>query len=248
MENKTGKRGIADRLLFLLSVPRCVNCKERLSYGDLAFCPECSVGFEEFKTRNCSVCSLPLVECSCSFEGLSDSYVRRVLKVFRYIPREENKLPNSLVFALKQANRRDVIDRCARELSVALGNSGTDFSDWIVTNVPRRRSAILKYGFDHAEQLAIALARSVGAVYLPLLKSKSRAAQKQLSSEQRRENVEFIIKGAPDLKGKRVLIVDDVITTGASVAEAARLIHSLGAKEIVAASLSIAYKDRNIPF
>ena len=52
-----GLGSILDKALFYLSVPKCVGCRSRLTYGELAFCPECSAVFEDFKTRNCSVCS-----------------------------------------------------------------------------------------------------------------------------------------------------------------------------------------------
>jgi len=48
----------------------------------------------------------------------------------------------------------------------------------------------------------------------------------------------FASRRPPDLKGKRVLLVDDVLTTGATASEAARVLRSLGAQEIVVAVLA----------
>ncbi len=237
-----------DRAMFYLSVPKCVHCKERLEYGNLAFCPVCSVEFEEFKTRNCSVCSRVLTECDCSVPQLRANRIKRVLKVFRYIPREENLVANSLVFSLKRDNRRDVIRRAAEELMVAIRSSETDFSDWIITNVPRRPGAVVKLGFDHSAQLARELSGLIGCQYLRTLTSAAKTAQKGLHGEERKRNAVFKPRANLTLKGKRVLIVDDVITTGASMSEAARILHSLGASELVAASLSIAYKDEYVDF
>ena len=58
------------------------------------------------------------------------------------------------------------------------------------------------------------------------------------------ENADFkLIKNPPKLVGKKVIIVDDIVTTGASMAHCATLIRALGTKNIVGAEISIAYKD-----
>lgn len=239
---------LLDRALFYLSVPKCVGCGARLAYGELAFCPECSAVFEDSKTRNCSVCSRVLSECDCSSDLLEKHKIKRVLKVFRYIPREENAIPNSLIFSLKQDNRRDVIRRSADELSAAIRNSGIDLSDFVITNIPRRTKARIKYGFDHSEQLAREIAHRFGATYLRTMRSKARLAQKSLHGSERTENIHFIPRNKIDLTKRKVLIVDDVITTGTSMSVAADVLKGLGASELIAASLSIAYKDKYVPF
>ena len=243
-----GFRAALDRALFLLSVPKCVYCKERLEYSDLAFCRKCSAEFEKFKNRSCSLCARELHKCDCSMPRLERHGINRIFKVFRYIPREENRLPNSLIFALKQANRRDVVRRSADELMTAIGASETDFSGYTVTSIPRRRAAINKYGYDHSAALARELARRLGATYSPLLVSKARRAQKGLHGNERTKNTTYVIRRGATLKSDRVLIVDDVITTGASMSEASEHLKTLGAKTVVAATLSIAYKDPTVWF
>ena len=60
---------------------------------------------------------------------------------------------------------------------------------------------------------------------------------------ERRKNADFVLTKDVDLAGKRVIIVDDIITSGASMANAATLLRSLGCRDITAACLAIAYKD-----
>lgn len=239
---------LLSKALFLLSVPKCVHCKERLDYSDRAFCRKCSAEFENFKNRSCSLCARVLSECDCSVSPLRRHGVKRVLKVYRYIPGEKNRLPNSLVFALKQTGRRDVVMRCADELMIAINASGTDFSSYTVTAVPRRRAAVLKYGYDHSDALAKEIARRLGVTYSPLLKSKSKRAQKKLGEDERSRNTDFVARRGAVLWSDRLLIVDDVITTGASISAAAKVLKALGASQIVAASLTIAYRDDQVDF
>ena len=236
-------KSLMDRVLFALSVPKCVCCKTRLDYSDKALCPKCSGEFEELLTRNCSRCARKLSLCDCSNEFLSGHFVRRVIKCFRYIDRGVPNPANSLIYSLKRDNRNDVLELCTNMLAKAISASVSEPQKYIFTNVPRRKAAIIEHGIDHSALLAKALADRFGAEYLPLLRSNSKKAQKSLERQDRMKNADFSLVREPDLTGRSVIIVDDIITSGASMSMAASLIRSLGARNITAACLAIAYKD-----
>lgn len=233
-----------DRLAFLISVPRCVCCKAHLSYGERALCAECLAKYEEIKTRNCSNCSRLLSRCTCANEYLTAHSVKNVIKVFRYKNREENLPANSVIYSLKKDNRSDVLSFCTDELADAIFAALDTPSECIVTNVPRRRAQIVKYGIDHAELLARSIAKKTSATYMRILKSNVKTAQKEMYGKDRVNNISFdYIDDSIDLKGKTVILIDDIITTGASVGAAGMLLRGLGAKRVIGASLAIAYKD-----
>lgn len=237
-------KNIMDRVLFALSVPKCVCCKTRLDYGENALCLKCSAEFEQFKTRNCSRCARKLNMCSCSNDFLEAHYIKRTIKCFRYLNRNDATPGNALIYSLKRDNRSDVLKRCADELEYAIRNSISDPGGYIFTNVPRRKSAIIEHGIDHSELLARELAKRFDAEYISLLKSNAKKPQKSLETADRFKNAEFYISKNIDLTGRAVILVDDIITSGASMSKAASLIRSLGSREINAASLAIAYKDQ----
>ena len=170
--------------------------------------------------------------------------MRRVIKSFRYLIRDEVNAANALIFSLKKDNRNDVLEFCRNEMVTAIRHSIESPEQYVFTNIPRRHAAIIEYGMDHSELLARAVARELGAEYISLLKSGSKKAQKSLEREERLKNVDFKLIKDIDLTGKSVIVVDDIITTGASVGTAAALIRSLGARSITAATLAIAYKDK----
>ena len=236
-------RELKDRVLFALSVPTCVGCGERLIYGEKSFCHECYAEFCDFKTRNCSRCAKKLNECACSNEYLMAHFIKRVVKCYRYLDGEKANAANSLIYSLKIDNRKDVLTTCADELEVAIRNSVLKPEECIFTNVPRRKAAILKYGIDHSALLANELAKRFNAKYSCLLKSNAKLEQKSLDHSKRLKNADFALKIRADLTNERVIIVDDIITSGASMASAAMLIRSLGCKDITAVTLAIAYKD-----
>ena len=156
---------------------------------------------------------------------------------------------NAPIYSLKRHNRKDVLEFCSNELEGAIRNSYPKASTYIFTNVPRSRNSIVKYGFDHAEMLARNLANRFGAKYEKLLVSDVKVEQKSLHGESRKVNAKFsLIDDTIDLSGKTVIIIDDIVTTGSSMGAVAMLIHGLGAKRILGATLGIAYKDKYTPF
>lgn len=237
-----------DAIFFYLSAPRCVGCKERLDRGDLALCPGCVKEYENVKARNCSICAMPLYECSCTNSYLDTHYVHKLIKVFRYIHRDP--LPsNNLIYSLKRDNRRDVLIFLTREISDAITSSVKNPESYIFTNVPRRREGIIKYGIDHAALLAKSLAKHFSAEYYQPILSISKHAQKKLTRNERLTNAKFKAKkNTRDLKGKSLILVDDIVTTGASMAACAAVLKKLGAKSVIGAAVSIAYKDSYAPF
>lgn len=115
-----------------------------------------------------------------------------------------------------------------------------------VTWVPvswRRRE---KRGFDQGKQLA---AETAGALKLPLthtlVKRRHTPQQSRLTeTAQRRANVlgAYAVRPEAEVEGKRLLLIDDVVTSGATLSECARILMQAGAREVVCATLAQARK------
>lgn len=238
-----------ETLLFYVAPPKCTSCAERLAISERALCSKCRKEYDNILHRNCSVCAKPLYECSCPNDYLDAHYVHKLVKVFRYRV-EGGEAANSLIYSLKRDNRRDVLKFLSEELSSSVLNSVNVNESYIVTSIPRIESSIVKYGIDHAEMLARSVAKILGLKYEKLLISKSKLQQKHAEGrEERIKNIDFRIKtGTKNITGKNVILIDDIVTTGASMGHAATLIKGLGAKRIIGASIAIAYKDSYVRF
>ena len=238
------ERSLFRRALFYISGPKCIGCDIPLDIGDQAFCPECYFKFKERLTRNCSICSKELIECDCAHPFLTENFVKKLYKCFRYIGKEEDSLSASFIYSLKSRPRWDTYNYALDLIECALKNSKEDFSSYVFTSVPRRGSAKIKYGVDQSKRIAEALAKRLGAKYVSLLSSRSKMEQKRLTKEERIENAQFVLKKRDVSSVSKVLIIDDIVTSGASMGKAAALIRSLGVKEIRGAALAIAYPDQ----
>lgn len=116
-------------------------------------------------------------------------------------------------------------------------------ADFVVP-VPLHRSKRRQRGFNQSEVIAGRLSERLEMQLgcgLVIRRKKTRT-QTGLSREERRENVRnaFEFRGKGDLRGRRVLLVDDVLTTGATMSECARTLRSAGAEQVWGVTLAVA--------
>ena len=228
-------------------VPKCPSCLALLKRDEWVLCSECKANYENEKERRCSRCNERLCECSCSIPHLDTHKVRSLHKITRYNPHADNVASPYLIYSLKREHRRDVIDFMADELCATLSAEYADVSSYLITNVPRRYSALMEHGYDHAAKLAKAISKRLGCEYKALLKSKARRAQKSLSPEERQQNASFTLSSNESLKGRVVLLVDDIVTSGASMGKCADTLRALHPKRMIGVCFSIAYRDPYTP-
>lgn len=100
----------------------------------------------------------------------------------------------------------------------------------VLVPVPSSRQAVRQRGHDHARRLAAAAARSAGLRSRPLLvPARAVADQAGLDAGARAANLSHALRARHRLDGVPVVLVDDVVTTGATLAEAARALRAAGA-------------------
>ena len=217
-----------------LIVSKCPSCGEITKYSG-TLCDECRAGYTKEASSPCKFCALPARECVCSTRGL-------------YFCRECNSSDN-VVFSALLKNLKYSPDRgcekffsreLAREILMMFAKSGQLSQDWCVTFPPRRRSAVSQYGFDQSKGVARRLARYTGAHFESVFRRRGKTAQKTLDALSREENAKraFALSGKADVRGKKYIIVDDVITSGATMKTCQTLLLSHGAKCAFALTLS----------
>ena len=114
----------------------------------------------------------------------------------------------------------------------------------IVTSVPINRIKKWRRGFNQSELIAKAVAERMGKQYRILLKDRYKfKTQKKLSYRDRFLNIlnRYKIINEKFIRGKNILVIDDIFTTGATLNECARILLSAGASKVY--SLTMAGAD-----
>ncbi len=146
--------------------------------------------------------------------------------------------PRDVLLGLKYANRRPVARHLggllAKRLVAAGIRPGTDVD--IVTWAPTTRQRRHRRGFDQAELLARTVARHLGLPCRRLLTREGEGAQTGRSRVDRLSNPAF--RAAPSVAGRRILVIDDVATTGATLRRAAGVLDEAGASNVICAAMA----------
>lgn len=218
-----------DRLL-----PLCEPCGLALAELIAApYCPRCGrhTGPYTWDDRGCVFCRrYPIRHDATVRVGAYEGPLRR------------------LVLRCKEEQRAEIAAFLGRLLAERLAvASWADRVD-VVVPVPLHWSRRIRRGFNQAEILARALAGAGNGrvVHRRLLRHRPTPHQRGRSADQRRKNVRGAFRmrrGAKDLAGRGVLLVDDVMTSGTTVAECARVLRKAGAREVYVAVVATADYD-----
>ena len=133
-----------------------------------------------------------------------------------------------------------------RFLAMRILNEGLEQPDiltWVPVSAGRKR----KRGYDQVELLARSVGKELGLEPVASLKKiRNVKPQSRLHDESaRRANIlgAYCVRDGDFVAGKRILLLDDVITTGSTVSECAKTLLLAGAKEVYCAALAAAEKD-----
>jgi ComF family protein len=147
-----------------------------------------------------------------------------------------------LILKFKHADRTLLAPLLAQWLAQS-GQSFIAGANMIIP-VPLHRWRLLKRRYNQAAELARALSRKTAIPWLPHVLQRQRATESQghKSASERHDNVRnaFVIpqKDKARLKNKKVILVDDVYTTGATINACCKALHKAGVKEIVVLTLA----------
>ncbi|WP_456456173.1 phosphoribosyltransferase family protein [Thermovibrio sp.] len=187
--------------------------------------------FKEFKGKKCVNCGHPL-----KLLPGSESLCRRCLKEKRefhfnkvsYYALYEG-LAEKAITELKFGRLKPIAYEIGKEISYSLKEFIKETSADIVVPVPLHKKTLKERGFNQTEELL----KGAKVQFKNILeKPISREKQSQASFKERQDNVRGLFSLKGEVKGKRVLVFDDVFTTGATVNEISRLLKERGAKEV----------------
>jgi len=199
----------------------CRDCLSLVSLLDNSCCPGCGSYKSNLPGEFCSICKKELhLDGLISATTYADPFIKKTISLFKYPP-----------FA------KDLAKSFAFLIISQLKLQNNNFSGFILSYIPLDRTSLRKRGFNQSRLLAQELGKSLNLpVYRLLEKKKKTKPQKSLNKEERKENIQnafCVLKDAKVLvQNKKIIVVDDVYTTGATLNEAAKVLKKGGAKEV----------------
>ncbi len=204
----------------------CRSCWEKIPFPPAGYCPGCG--------RFLSDGDQPGYCFSCQQE-------RKVFSLHRSCTRYEG-MAKEIIWLFKYGKIRVLGKRLARLAVERLGGEGIFAGVEVIVPVPLHPKKQKRRGFNQAAEIALGLGQELRIRVAPkaLAKRRDNPAQASLEAEARRENVKGVyeIKEQGKVGGKVVLLVDDVYTTGSTIAECSLILKKAGAKEIRALTIA----------
>lgn len=204
--------------------------------GDSPLCGECRRGLPRLPEVRCPHCALPVAGGAvCGACLARPPHFDATHAAFRYaFPLDR------LIQSFKYGHHLALVDFLAGQLA-ELGTARADF----VVPVPLSAERLAQRGFNQALELARPLARALGLplVFDGLHRVHDTAPQAGLPWKERARNVRHAFECRADLTGRRVLVIDDVMTTGATLDEFARTLKASGASRVENRVLARALRD-----
>lgn len=222
-------------LLDLLYPRACTHCGAPADFGRF-FCWECQAEFLYVQPPFCSCCGDPVPghidhEYQCVFCSRETPHFELARSAIRY-----EGAGGQALRALKYQHAIWLVPDLADLLEACLHTQYGLLTFDGVCYVPLHAVKYRERGFNQAELLARALAkrRDWPVLKNTLARTKWRDSQTKLTAPQRAANVKgiFAVRHAERFRNKRLLLVDDVMTTGATVNECARMLKKAGAESV----------------
>jgi ComF family protein len=240
---ETPMRGLARDLLDLCLPPRCAGCRRRVP-GDSVLCRACERDVPRIAARACALCqeataaapgelcrpceAAPFPLAACCAEAWFEAGAAEWVKRWKYAARGLRGL-DPAAEAVARALLRGALPRVPGPPPGA------------IVPVPLHPARIRARGFSPAAALAAQASRAVGAPLAARLLERVRDTPSQtgLDARARRRNVAGSFALARRARvPETVWLVDDVVTTGATLGEAARVLRAAGAHRVAAVCLA----------
>jgi ComF family protein len=245
-----GGQWLAARLVDQLYPPTCAGCGAPIA-SDGGLCPKCFRGLVPISAPLCPVLGIPfeidLGPDALSAEALADPPpFARARAAVRY-----GEVAQTLVGRLKYGDRIELAGLCARLMA------GAGHAYWaarpLLVPVPLHRSRLRFRRYNQSLLLAQALGRHLGLEVDPQLVTRHRRTRSQvgLSGDGRARNVDGAFSAHADaitrIRGRRVVLVDDVYTTGATVKAVTKALQRAGADSIDVLTFARVVRGEEVP-
>jgi ComF family protein len=204
-------------------------------------CCLCKRSLFDFENQLCKICIANLPITNCHLRPQNNELVTKIMGltdpnlVMSFLRFTKKGVSQRLLHQLKYKNKPEIGVELGRIYgSILLSNNFQNYWDEI-TPVPLHSLKQKRRGYNQSEQFAIGLSESLDIpVKISLERIQFTETQTKKSRIERIENVAevFEIRKDSQLEGKRILLVDDVMTTGATLVSCANMLYGQKVKTV----------------
>ncbi|MEK7203865.1 MAG: ComF family protein [Patescibacteria group bacterium] len=215
----------------------CTECLGKLSPSLDFFCPLCEAKTADGKL--CFSCNLIINNTKNNFYldrlfhpfSYKDFKIQKIIKAFKYRFIKDLEIPLGRLMIKYLDKIKDKID----------------LSDLIIVPIPLHKRKFNQRGYNQSELIAQKVFEYLKPQYQnteifsdALIKNQMTKDQAELDSEKRISNLKDVFKfeGSESVSRKRILLIDDVYTTGATMGQCAKVLKEAGAKEVIGLAIA----------
>lgn len=241
-------------LLNFVCPPTCAYCGKDSS-GLTELCTDCTAAYFRERHMLCPKCGNTAVNCACDcdFSRITrtvisgKSHVSLTFYTGSQAAYDNDRITERMILQMKDTGRfaRFFADELAGEIERLFESSEISLDGWILTYTPRSIENFMKTGVDQSEEVTRYLAQRLGIPYKQTFIKVQGNEQKTLNAEDRMVNASatLVPRRRAIEEGGKYLLVDDIITSGATVMAAARHLYFCGAAEVFPVSVA-----RKLPY
>jgi len=225
----------------LVPPPACLLCGARIAGHEPRLCPACAARVELVRPPLCRRCGMEFLHATGSSHFCGNCLVgppafSKARAVIRY-----SRTVAPLIHDFKYRGRTSAVNTFAAWFAASEAVRDLDPAD-IIIPVPLHKRRLRQRRFNQSLALARVFMAAQKGKIAPRLLVRRRATPPQagLGGTERRRNLKnaFVCPDPPAVAGRRVLLVDDVFTTGATLHECAGTLRRAGAKDVQALTLA----------
>ena len=230
MRLATVRTALVQRVLDFALPPRCAGCGAIVDQVH-SFCTECWKQLEFLGTSGCTSCGLPLQATDAETCAVCLARPPRLQRTRAAVAYDD--IPRGLVLRLKYGRKVALARTMSRFMAPLIDCAAEDS---LLVPVPLHRARLWQRGFNQSALVARELSSATGLRVEPRLlhRIKRTPPLKGMSMLQRRRTVAgaFRVADGADLKGRTVVLIDDVLTTGSTANACARALKRAGAARV----------------
>lgn len=231
---------LKEELIGIIYPRTCPICGEILQKNNLQVCNACKKKIKYIKEPACKKCGkqLQVEEQECCFDCLKKEHnFTKGIALYCH-----DEWIRKSIYKFKYSNKREYAKIYANEIILRYGSKIEEWNADYLIPIPLHKSKLRARGYNQAEDLSRELSKEL---LIPMLKNgvyriKKTLPQKELNDKQRINNLKKAFKiGNIDVKSKRVILIDDIYTTGATIDSVAEVLIQSGVKDIYFITISI---------